>query len=408
MARILYRSPAARALSLASIIVLILGIATSNWSGIARAQDTESKSTTKEVAPGNVSGALASKSTQSADSFSPMWVVTIAGLGGDEPQSRRFKDAISGIQKVARERWGVADDHLRHVPATTPATGSTDSTSKTGSTPSEGKRDESLKLGASREEVAAAFTQLAEQAGTNDSIWIFVLAHGNYDGRQAFLHFAGPDPAATHWRDWLDKLGEREVVVVFGGSASGWLIRPLAGARRVILTATAADDEFNATEFPLAFVEAANLPTSQLDEDQDGRVSLAELFVATNAAVERRFADDERIPTEHAQLEDDGDGKGTEAPAIRAQLTARRQPKSTAEESADAARADNTKDGDAKGVSSAPANERRDGKLAIELIVPYRPDTPPAADATSPADNASPDATPPEAVPESTASESST
>ena len=39
---------------------------------------------------------------------------------------------------------------------------------------------------------------------------------------------------------------------------------------------------------------------------------MAELFTATTREVQRRFEADKRLPTEHAQLDDDGDGRGTE------------------------------------------------------------------------------------------------
>ena len=39
---------------------------------------------------------------------------------------------------------------------------------------------------------------------------------------------------------------------------------------------------------------------------------VAELFAAVTREVESRFKSDKRIPTEHAQLDDNGDGKGTE------------------------------------------------------------------------------------------------
>ena len=49
-----------------------------------------------------------------------------------------------------------------------------------------------------------------------------------------------------------------------------------------------------------------------LDLDGDGQVSVAELFTRTVEAVEATFGKDRRAPTEHAQLDDNGDGVGTE------------------------------------------------------------------------------------------------
>ena len=60
-------------------------------------------------------------------------------------------------------------------------------------------------------------------------------------------------------------------------------------------------------------MEAASRPRTELDRDADGRVSLAELFLAASQRVTEIFQADNRVPTEHAQLDDDGDGRGSEA-----------------------------------------------------------------------------------------------
>ena len=45
-------------------------------------------------------------------------------------------------------------------------------------------------------------------------------------------------------------------------------------------------------------------------------MSVLELYRRTVAEVEARFAADKRVPTEHAQLDDNGDGVGTEEPVV--------------------------------------------------------------------------------------------
>jgi hypothetical protein len=50
----------------------------------------------------------------------------------------------------------------------------------------------------------------------------------------------------------------------------------------------------------------------ELDANGDHCISVMELFAAAVGETEKRFASDRRLPTEHAQLDDNGDGKGTE------------------------------------------------------------------------------------------------
>jgi hypothetical protein len=99
-------------------------------------------------------------------------------------------------------------------------------------------------------------------------------------------------------------------------SASGWFVKPLSARGRIVIAATAADAEYNETEFPQALADVSRLPVAQLDADRDGKVSVLEVYRRTLKEVEARFAADKRVPTEHAQLDDNGDGVGTEDPVV--------------------------------------------------------------------------------------------
>ncbi len=49
-----------------------------------------------------------------------------------------------------------------------------------------------------------------------------------------------------------------------------------------------------------------------IDRDKDGKISVFELYLAVVANVMKRYVDDENLPTEHAKLDDNGDGHGSE------------------------------------------------------------------------------------------------
>jgi hypothetical protein len=108
----------------------------------------------------------------------------------------------------------------------------------------------------------------------------------------------------------------REQVFWMTTSASGWFVRALSAPGRIVIAATAADEEYNETEFPQALAAVARLPARELDADKDGKVSVLEVYRRTVKEVEARFAADRRVPTEHAQLDDNGDGVGTEEPVL--------------------------------------------------------------------------------------------
>jgi hypothetical protein len=52
----------------------------------------------------------------------------------------------------------------------------------------------------------------------------------------------------------------------------------------------------------------------ELDLDKDGKLSVLEIYYRTLVEVQARYAADKRISTEHQQLDDNGDGLGTERP----------------------------------------------------------------------------------------------
>ena len=81
----------------------------------------------------------------------------------------------------------------------------------------------------------------------------------------------------------------REQVFWVTTSASGWFLRSLSAKGRIVITATAADEEFNETEFPEALADVSRLPVERLDDNKDGKVSVLELYRHTVAEVEKRI-----------------------------------------------------------------------------------------------------------------------
>jgi hypothetical protein len=145
-----------------------------------------------------------------------------------------------------------------------------------------------------------------------DRLWVFFLGHGNYDGEQAYFHLSGRDLSAPQLGALFKGLPCREQVFWMTTSASGWFLKSLSAKGRIVITATLADDEYNDTEFPQALATVSKRPLAE----GDGKVSMLDLYRLTVAEVNARFAADERLPTEHAQLDDNGDGVGTEEPMV--------------------------------------------------------------------------------------------
>jgi hypothetical protein len=169
---------------------------------------------------------------------------------------------------------------------------------------------------ADRTAVERAVADLRAGLGREDRLWVFFLGHGDYDGEHARFHLPGLDLREDELGKLFAGIACREQVFWMTTSASGWFLKALSAKGRIVIAATAAEEEYNETEFPEALAAVAKLPPKKLDANKDGKVSVLEVYRRTVAEVEARFAADKRAPTEHAQLDDNGDGRGTEAPVV--------------------------------------------------------------------------------------------
>ena len=160
------------------------------------------------------------------------------------------------------------------------------------------------------------FAGIGKELGEDGRFWLLMLGHGNHDGRRAYFHQAGPDLDDRQWQGLLKNIRCREQACWLTFSASGWFLKSLSAKGRVVITATEPDNEFNATEFPIALADVFEQPAEEVDLDKNGQVSVRELFLKTHAGVTALYEADKRLPTEHAQLDDSGDGRGTEAPDL--------------------------------------------------------------------------------------------
>lgn len=155
----------------------------------------------------------------------------------------------------------------------------------------------------------------------HEPIWIVLLGHGTYDGREAKFNLRGPDVTDHELADWLAPF-KRPVVFIDCASASGPFINRLSGANRVIVTATKSGSEVNFARFGQYLSEA--IIDDRADLDKDGQVSLLEAFLTASGRVEEYYRGHSQLATEHALLDDTGDRLGTPASWFRGVRAIRR------------------------------------------------------------------------------------
>lgn len=145
-------------------------------------------------------------------------------------------------------------------------------------------------------------------------LWISLIGHGTFARNVAKFNLRGPDVSADQMKDWLADF-KRPVVVVNNASSSGPFINSLSGPNRIIVTATKSGNEQNFARFGQYF--AAALAAIDSDLDHDDAVSIREAFVRASKDVELFYESEDRIATEHALMDDNGDGLGTKADDLR-------------------------------------------------------------------------------------------
>lgn len=224
-------------------------------------------------------------------------VIIVAGVGGEPAYQQAFFEAGAAMSDAATQQFGVPDANVTFL-AEEPA------------------RDRARIDGKStKAEVEKAFAAVASRSRTGDLVFVLLIGHGSAMNGSARFNVPGPDLTAADFAKLLDGLEGRRVAFINAASASGDFVAPLSGKDRAIVTATKSGMERNETTFGKFFVAA--YAGRDADSDKDGRVSLLEAFEYARREVARRYEDAGTLRTEHALLDDDGDGKGIEAPTLR-------------------------------------------------------------------------------------------
>ena len=220
-------------------------------------------------------------------------LLVITGSGGEPQYSQKFHEWATTLLKAATTKHGVAAANAVYL-SEKPELGGGNA----------GK--------SSREGVQKAFADLVTRSVPGDNVLIVLNGHGSAGSGGARFNMPGPDFTAQEYEAMLEKLPARRIGFVNAASASGAFVAPLSGKDRVLVTATRSGMEANETVFARFFVDA--YAGDAADSDKDNKVSLLEAYTYAAREVERWYGEQNRLITEHAQLDDDGDGKGASKP----------------------------------------------------------------------------------------------
>jgi len=210
-------------------------------------------------------------------------VLIINGPGGEAAYAHQFEEWTEQLRSSLAERFGFDRRNIRVL-------------------------SEKGDARATAEEVKKTFATLKSELDANNVLFVFLIGHGSFDGKEAKFNLVGPDLSAAEYNVLLSSLPTRRVVIFNMASASGEFIKSLAAKGRIVITATRNGQETNATRFAGFFISALN--AADADTDQDGHTSVLEAFIYANRLTGDFYKRAGRLASEHALLDDNGDGVG--------------------------------------------------------------------------------------------------
>jgi hypothetical protein len=211
------------------------------------------------------------------------YYITVSGLGGEPDYEQRFGMWAKDIEKVLKAGPDGADANVETL------------------------------VDGTREQVRAALERVAKKAQPQDAVVLMLIGHGSFDGYEYKINLPGPDLSGAELGALLDRIPATRQLVVNMTSASGGSVESLRRANRVVIAATKAGTENNATVFARYWVEALRDPAA--DTDKNDVVSALEAFRYADKKTAGFYESQKRLATEHAVLEDTGKGEAVRAPS---------------------------------------------------------------------------------------------
>jgi hypothetical protein len=232
----------------------------------------------------------------------------VVGLPGDEDHEKLFTETANKWRDwlTGTLNFSPGDVHVLFSKALSKGDSPIFAGQKSGQSPGS----------AAREAIEKEVARLKQTIQPDDRLWVFFLGHANFDSEHAWFHLPGPDLREDELGKLFAEIQCKEQVFWMTTAESGRFVKSLSAKGRVVIAATRAEAEDNETEFPHALSTVATRPLSALDFNNDGKLALLELYYRVIVEVQARYNADNRVPTEHAQLDDNGDGIGVERPLV--------------------------------------------------------------------------------------------
>jgi hypothetical protein len=206
-----------------------------------------------------------------AQASAEQYYLIVGGLGGEPKYQEAFDEQIAALATAAKRTAG--DDRVTLL----------------------------TREAATREALEARIGVLSARIKPADTLAVFLVGHGSFDGEAYKLNLPGPDLTGADLATLLAGVPARSQLVVNATSASGAVLEGLAADGRVVITATRSGFERNATRFAEHW--AAALSSDAADVNKNGVITAQEAFDFASRSVADSFESAGLLATEHPQLQ---------------------------------------------------------------------------------------------------------
>ncbi len=218
------------------------------------------------------------------------YTVIVCGSGGEEEYLKKFLDWGARLRSALVERLHFSSSLLTWLAADY----------------EEGQGVDRL---STLDNIRSCFNDLAGRMTNVDDLFLFLIGHGGYLRSELKLHIPGPDLTAVELKSLVDSVPAKRFIMVNASSRSAGFINVLSATNRILCTATKSVVEGNAAEFMEFFLQG--IEDGSADRNHDDRISTLEAFQQAAALTDAWYTSQGLLATEHALVDDDGDGLGT-------------------------------------------------------------------------------------------------
>src|SRR5215813_1933364 len=229
------------------------------------------------------------------------FALVVAGVGGEDAYTKKFTAQATRLYEILTNQLGFSEKNVFLLTETVSSAGPEDGARESEVVPS--KR-------ATAEEVKKAFATIKSAANAESLVLVVLIGHGAVDNQVPKFNLVGPDLSAKDYALLLGTLPNKKTIFVDCSSSSGDFVKPLSSQNRIVITATRSGNEQNATVFADHFIAA--FTDNAADADKNGRVSVLEAFNYATKLTADWYKEKNRLATEHALIDDNGDGTGHE------------------------------------------------------------------------------------------------